>query len=117
MDGHHFSEYHHRVPFTSVDTLQIQGSVRLTRVDVTINKIYPSFPPKTAVPSGALDATNPVIFLKFKLVYDTYYFQQVLPFAALLGDKLSVGEEVQLYGNVKPFPSRCVIFALRKSEE
>lgn len=63
VEGHHFCEFRHRIPITKVDTVHVHGSVRLSRIDVQVANVYPSFPPPLSTPSDSFDVTDPVTYL------------------------------------------------------
>ena len=62
INGKHYCEYTHRVHFSEVETLQIQGDLRLKCVEFKHVDFYPTQPV-----SNCLDVINPVTKL-FKCV-------------------------------------------------
>jgi hypothetical protein len=68
---------------------------------------FPTFPS-----SNRLNVAYPVIIIaKLELVLTDSYFGvdklfQPLPFASLINGPLSVGNEIQVHGQVKPHPNR-----------
>lgn len=58
IDGQHYCEYIHRQPYNLVDTLQIQGDVRISLIDFQFSQIYP---PQPSV--NRLNVVNPVIYI------------------------------------------------------
>lgn len=56
INGQHYCEYTHRVPFSEVETLQIQGDLRLKLVEFKRSDHYPMQPA-----SNLLNVINPVI--------------------------------------------------------
>ena len=44
VDGRHYCEYRHRRPCRTVDTLHIQGDVKISSVEFKSSAVYPSIP-------------------------------------------------------------------------
>lgn len=65
IDGQHYCEYIHRQPYNLVDTLQIQGDVRISLIDFQFSQIYP---PQPSV--NRLNVVNPVILKKRPFYYE-----------------------------------------------
>lgn len=62
INGHHYCEYSHQVQFSEVNTLQIQGDLRLKLVEFQYSDHYPTQPA-----SNLLNVINPVIWTFFHL--------------------------------------------------
>lgn len=84
IDGNHYCEYSHRVSYSQANTLQITGDVQVSMIEFKSTNTYPTFPS-----GNRLNVTNPPI-----------------PFASLINGPLAVGNEIQVHGQVKPYPNR-----------
>jgi len=84
INGQHYCEYTHRVPFSEVDTLQVQGDLRLKLVEFKHTDHYPIQPAP-----NLLNIINPS-----------------LPFFSILNGAFELGNEIQFHGKVKPQPNR-----------
>ncbi|XP_057378419.1 galectin-9-like isoform X2 [Daphnia carinata] len=84
IDGNHYCEYAHRVSYSQANTLQITGDVQVSTVEFRSTNTYPTFPS-----GNRLNVANPPI-----------------PFASSINGPLSVGNEIQIHGQVKPHPNR-----------
>jgi len=87
INGKHYCEYTHRVHFSEVETLQIQGDLRVKCVEFKHVDFYPTQPV-----SNCLDVINPP-----------------LPFYSLLNGSFELGNEIQVHGRVKLQPSRFYV--------
>ncbi|XP_046657821.1 galectin-4-like isoform X1 [Daphnia pulicaria] len=84
VDGNHHCEYIHRVSYSEANTLQITGDVQVSMIEFRSANTFPTFPS-----SNRLNVAYPP-----------------LPFASLINGPLSVGNEIQVHGQVKPHPNR-----------
>lgn len=75
VDGRHYCEYFHRVPYTLADTLQIQGDVRVSMIDFQSSHMYPPQPN-----INRLNVVNPVS-IKLSIHYVAMWYWQ--PFLLL----------------------------------
>ena len=73
IDGRHYCEYVHRIPYTQVDTLQIQGDIRVSMIDFQIQQMYPP------VPSiNRLNVVNPVGSATIKSSFNSIITNQLV---------------------------------------
>ncbi|XP_067831218.1 galectin-9-like isoform X4 [Heptranchias perlo] len=102
VNGQHFLEYNHRLPFSRVDTLKISGDVHVNAITFRSPNIQPVLASTPAYSSpfqfGKGPNTNPPVTVS----------NPVVPYQAYMGS-LWPQQKIKVIGTVRPKPHRFTI--------
>ncbi|XP_041035253.1 galectin-9-like [Carcharodon carcharias] len=119
VNGQHFIEYNHRLPYTRVDTLKVSGDVHVNAITFRSPNVPPAYAPPAYSPVQASNVQsvyglspgfsfpawqNKAAKSPTKVVVSS----PVVPYQAYLGS-IQPQQNIQVVGTVKPKPYRFTI--------
>ncbi|XP_078389214.1 galectin-9-like [Cetorhinus maximus] len=103
VNGQHFTEYNHRLPYTRVDTLKVSGDVHVNAITFRSPNIPPAYAPPAYTPVQAFNVS-----LVLKSPTKVVVSSPVVPYQAYLGS-IQPQQKIKVVGTVKPKPYRFTI--------